>query len=84
MPRLITSGALSVLAMSASLMGGSLASAQTTSSTGRDVEPSVTNDQSGSGQLGEIVVTANKRGENIQKVGISVTAFSGQQLHSGR
>ena len=32
------------------------------------------------GALGEIVVTANKRGENIQKVPISVSAFSGEQI----
>lgn len=33
-----------------------------------------------SGALGEIVVTANKRGENLQKVPISVSAFSGEQI----
>jgi hypothetical protein len=33
----------------------------------------------GSG-FGDIVVTANKRSENVQKVPIAVTAFSGDQL----
>ena len=32
------------------------------------------------GQLEEIVVTAQRREESMQKVGISITAFSGQQL----
>lgn len=31
-------------------------------------------------QLGEIVVTANKRSESLQKVAISVSAFSGEQI----
>ncbi|KAJ8136503.1 hypothetical protein OY671_010284, partial [Metschnikowia pulcherrima] len=30
--------------------------------------------------FGDIVVTANKRSENSQKVGISVSAYSGDQL----
>ena len=30
--------------------------------------------------FGDIVVTANKRGENLQKVPISVSAYSGEQL----
>ncbi|MDO7835517.1 TonB-dependent receptor [Sphingobium sp. HBC34] len=30
--------------------------------------------------MGEIVVTANKRGESLQKVPISVSAFSGEQI----
>ena len=32
--------------------------------------------------FGDITVTANKRSENIQKVPVSVTAFSGEQLKS--
>lgn len=36
--------------------------------------------QEDASDFGDIVVTANKRGENLQKVGISVTAFSGEQL----
>lgn len=30
--------------------------------------------------MGDIVVTANKRGENLQKVPLSVSAFSGEQI----
>jgi iron complex outermembrane receptor protein len=37
-----------------------------------------------SGGLDEIVVTANKREENIQRVGLDVTAISGQQLADQR
>lgn len=33
-------------------------------------------------ELGEIVVTARKRGENLQSVPISITAVSGEQLQS--
>lgn len=36
------------------------------------------------GQLGEIVVTANKRAENINRVGLTVTAISGDQLAARR
>jgi iron complex outermembrane receptor protein len=36
------------------------------------------------GGLDEIVVTANKREENIQRVGLDVTAISGQQLADQR
>jgi iron complex outermembrane receptor protein len=32
------------------------------------------------GMLGDIVVTANRRDQNIQKVGIAITAYSGDQL----
>jgi len=32
------------------------------------------------GGFGDIVVTANKRSENLQKVGLSVSAYSGEQL----
>ena len=35
-----------------------------------------------SGGFGDIIVTANKRGENLQKVPISVSAYSGEQLES--
>jgi len=34
-----------------------------------------------SAELGEIVVTANKRSESLQKVAISVSAFSGDQIN---
>ncbi len=34
------------------------------------------------GGFGDIVVTANKRSENLQKVGISVSAYSGEQLEA--
>lgn len=34
----------------------------------------------GAGVMGEIVVTATKRGESLQKVPISVSAFSGEQI----
>jgi len=35
-----------------------------------------------SGEAGDIVVTAQKRAQNIQKVGIAITAFSGEQLRA--
>ena len=34
----------------------------------------------GGGVMSDIVVTANKRGESLQKVAISVSAFSGEQI----
>ncbi|SLK12754.1 TonB-dependent receptor plug domain-containing protein [Novosphingobium mathurense] len=49
------------------------ASAQAQSSYG-------TNDETDSGQLSEIVVTAQKRSENIQDVPLSVSAFSAQEM----
>lgn len=39
------------------------------------------NSDSGS-SFGDIVVTANKRSENLQRVGISATAYSGDQLRA--
>jgi outer membrane receptor protein involved in Fe transport len=39
---------------------------------------------SAAGSLEEIVVTANKREENIEKVGLTVTAISGEQLAEQR
>lgn len=37
-------------------------------------------DEAGGGVLGEIVVTAQKRSQNIQDVGISITALSGEAM----
>ena len=37
-----------------------------------------------SGQLEEIIVTAQRRAENIQRVPISVTAVTAEQLESAR
>lgn len=37
---------------------------------------------SNSGELGEIVVTAQKRQEDLQKVPLSITALSSQQLQA--
>lgn len=34
----------------------------------------------GSNSFGDIIVTANKRAENLQTVGISISAYSGEQL----
>jgi iron complex outermembrane receptor protein len=42
--------------------------------------PQVAPQDSGGSGFGDIVVTANKRSENVQKVPISVSAFSGDQL----
>ncbi len=36
--------------------------------------------EASSGALADIVVTANKRGENLQKVPISISAYSGEQI----
>jgi len=39
-------------------------------------------DQGGSVLSGEIIVTAQRREQNVQKVGIAITAFSGTQLRA--
>jgi iron complex outermembrane recepter protein len=39
-------------------------------------------DQGGSALSGDIIVTAQRREQNIQKVGIAITAFSGEQLRA--
>ncbi|MFZ2981763.1 MAG: TonB-dependent receptor plug domain-containing protein, partial [Sphingobium sp.] len=39
-----------------------------------------TTETQSSSMLGEIVVTATKRGESLQKVPISISAFSGEQI----
>lgn len=49
-------------------------------STQAEAEPMEESPRQTGGMLDEIVVTAQKRSENLQKVGISVTAFSGEQL----
>nr|WP_217895286.1 TonB-dependent receptor [Sphingomonas sp. CDS-1] len=36
----------------------------------------------GNGEIGEIIVTANKRSENLSKVGASIAAFSGETLNN--
>lgn len=44
------------------------------------MSPAVASDPSVNNGSQDIVVTANKRSENIQKVGLSITAISGQAL----
>ncbi|HEX5537969.1 MAG TPA: TonB-dependent receptor, partial [Sphingobium sp.] len=39
-------------------------------------------DEGGSALSGEIIVTAQRREQNIQKVGIAITAYSGEQLRA--
>ena len=39
-------------------------------------------DQGGSALSGDIIVTAQRREQNVQKVGIAITAFSGAQLRA--
>ncbi|MEV5033953.1 ligand-gated channel protein, partial [Sphingobium sp. LMC3-1-1.1] len=39
-------------------------------------------DKGGSALSGEIIVTAQRREQSIQKVGIAITAFSGDQLRA--
>lgn len=67
----------SALAMALTLCGGS-AIAQT------DADPSPAAQQSGEADSsnGEIVVTAQRRAQTLDKVGISITAFSGDQIQS--
>ena len=36
--------------------------------------------ESGSALSGDVIVTAQRREQNVQKVGIAITAFSGAQL----
>ena len=46
----------------------------------QEAEPAATGQPADEAPLGEIVVTANKRNESLQKVPISMTAFSGEQI----
>jgi iron complex outermembrane receptor protein len=47
----------------------------------QDQQPQATETEESVG-FGDIVVTAQKRSENLQKVGISVSAYSGEQLEA--
>jgi len=47
----------------------------------QDQQPQATETEESAG-FGDIVVTAQKRSENLQKVGISVSAYSGEQLEA--
>lgn len=60
---------ISVLAYAASFATATTALAQSAPTTGAEVT-----------SLGELVVTAQRREQKLQDVGISVTAFSGEQL----
>lgn len=54
--------------------------AQAQSTEGSEAQSSGTSDAESEGGLGEIVVTARKRAENLQDTPISVAAFSGESL----
>ena len=42
--------------------------------------PAVAQEEPSEGVLGEVVVTANRREQSVQDVGLSVTAYSGEQI----
>src|SRR5271170_7039224 len=42
--------------------------------------PQLTDNANGVGQLDEIIVTAQKREQSINRVGMAITALSGEQL----
>lgn len=70
-------GAVSVLALTTCVTA---ARADEADQAPPQVAPQATPQDSGGSGFGDIVVTANKRSENVQKVPISVSAFSGDQL----
>ena len=74
---LLRSGtALGLVVGAANLVGDGAAQAQEAS------VPADASQAADSGQIEEIVVTANKRAENIQKVPIAITAVTGARLES--
>ena len=73
----------SVLSTSALFAIASLASAQAArAAEGPDHDPSSASGGSRATQVQEVIVTANRREENIQKVPASITAISGGKLES--
>jgi iron complex outermembrane recepter protein len=52
--------------------------------TAPDAVPAATSSRGDEGGLAEVIVTANKREQNIEKVGLSVQAISGAQLEERR
>ncbi|HJQ17506.1 MAG TPA: TonB-dependent receptor [Allosphingosinicella sp.] len=59
---------------------GAFAAGQATAQNPTSSSPSANDTAENSGEIGEIVVTANKRSENIQKVPIAITAVTGERL----
>jgi iron complex outermembrane receptor protein len=60
-----------------SASSGSMAAASPAGGTG---DSGATADSSGSGELQEVIVTANRRAENVEKVPISIAVLSGDDL----
>lgn len=75
--------ALLVAASAAAMVAALPAAAQSSASEAAPTAAPVTGDvASAVGGLDDIVVTANRRAENLQNVGISIAAFTGEQLTS--
>ena len=60
--------------------GASAAAAQSTPPTSTIDNPAQSANAEGASQIGEIVVTATRRSENLQKVPITMSAFKGETL----
>lgn len=73
----LSSSAASVLALGMALPGVAMAQ---DSAEPQEQEPAAQTNRNGSVLMQEIIVTANKRQEKLQDVGISATAFSGEAL----
>jgi len=79
---------VSAIIMLAAVPGWSYAAdSQTEKNIVADKAPAAEGDKTGSAEAGgraleEIVITAQKREQNLQDVGIAVTAFSGEQMRS--
>ncbi len=73
-------GFLGTTALAIVLMGSSPAFAQAASASSE--EQAAAGDETDTGGIGEIVVTAQKRSENLQRVPISITAFTAASLEA--
>jgi|TARA_R110002049_G_scaffold12487_6_gene55863 iron complex outermembrane receptor protein len=76
----MTASVLAIAAVSAPALAQETGAAEDAASTSQQPASAPSEASPSGGGFGEIIVTANKRSENLQKVPISMSAYSGEQL----
>src|ERR1700710_2567893 len=78
--KLYSTTALTIVSLAAVLVGAPALAQDAPAGTDAPAAAPASSGSVLSGEAGDIVVTAQKRSQNIQKVGIAITAYSGDQL----